>query len=43
MDNFFDDNSTKTTKSYLMEVGVGLAVLFATVWVVGRAWKKSQK
>jgi hypothetical protein len=24
-------------------IGVSVAVLFATVWVVGRAWKKSQK
>ena len=31
------------TTNYLVSVGVGLAVLFATVWVVGKAWKKSQK
>ena len=37
-----DVKSTVTTK-YLVGVGVGLAVLFATVWVVGKAWKKSQK
>jgi hypothetical protein len=24
-------------------IGVSIAVLFATVWVVGRAWKQSQK
>jgi hypothetical protein len=24
-------------------IGISVAVLFATVWVVGRAWKKSQK
>ena len=24
-------------------IGLSVAVLFATVWVVGRAWKKSQK
>lgn len=24
-------------------IGVSVAVLFATVWVVGKAWKKSQK
>jgi len=34
--------STLTTK-YLVGVGVGLAVLFATVYVVGKAWRKSQK
>jgi hypothetical protein len=37
-----DVKSTVTTK-YLVGVGVGLAVLFATVWVVGKAWSKSQK
>ena len=37
-----DVKSTLTTK-YLVGVGVGLAVLFATVYVVGKAWKKSQK
>lgn len=37
-----DVKETVTTK-YLVGVGVGLAVLFATVWVVGKAWKKSQK
>jgi hypothetical protein len=37
-----DLKSTLTTQ-YLVGVGVGLAVLFATVWVVGKAWKKSQK
>lgn len=24
-------------------ISVSVAVLFATVWVVGKAWKKSQK
>ena len=37
-----DVKSTVTTK-YLVGVGIGLAVLFATVWVVGKAWRKSQK
>lgn len=37
-----DVKSTVTTQ-YLVGVGVGLAVLFATVWVVGKAWRKSQK
>lgn len=37
-----DVKSTVTTK-YLVSVGVGLVVLFATVWVVGKAWRKSQK
>jgi succinate dehydrogenase hydrophobic anchor subunit len=38
-----DDNSTSSTKNYLVEVVSGLAILFATIWVVGKAWKKSQK
>lgn len=29
--------------SNLVGVVVGLAVLFGTVWVVGKAWKKSQQ
>jgi multisubunit Na+/H+ antiporter MnhB subunit len=37
-----DVKETVTTK-YLVSVGVGLVVLFATVWVVGKAWRKSQK
>jgi hypothetical protein len=45
MGNFLetDDNATTSTKNYLVEVVVGLGVLFATIWVVGKAWKKSQK
>ena len=43
MENFFDDNSKNSTTKYLVGVGSGLLVLFATVWVVGKAWKKSQK
>jgi hypothetical protein len=45
MGNFLqiDDNSTSSTKNYLIEVGTGLVVLFATIWVIGKAWKKSQK
>lgn len=44
MENFFKDSSSKdSTTQYLLGVGTGLLVLFATVWVVGKAWKKSQK
>jgi len=44
MGNFVDDNNNaSTTTNYLVEVGTGLLVLFATIWVVGKAWKKSQK
>jgi len=43
MENFFNDDSSKnSTTQYLVGVGTGLLVLFATVWVVGKAWKKSQ-
>jgi len=31
------------TVQAVVAVGVSLAVLFATIWVVGRAWKTSQK
>ncbi len=48
MENFFNQNKSNdsgkdTTTQYLLGVGTGLLVLFATVWVVGKAWKKSQK
>ena len=48
MENFFNQNTSKdsskdSTTQYLLGVGTGLLVLFATVWVVGKAWKKSQK
>lgn len=48
MENFFNQNKSEplakdTTTQYLLGVGTGLLVLFATVWVVGKAWKKSQK
>jgi len=38
-----EDLKSTVTTQYLVGVGVGLAVLFATVWVVGKAWRKSQK
>jgi hypothetical protein len=38
-----EDSSKNSTTKYLLGVGTGLLVLFATVWVVGKAWKKSQK
>ena len=52
MQNFFKQNTSNdssndsgkdSTTQYLIGVGTGLLVLFATVWVVGKAWKKSQK
>ncbi len=41
--NVKDDVTASVTTKYLVSVGLGLTVLFATVYVVGRAWKKSQK
>ena len=43
MEDFYSTDKKQTTTQYLVGVGVGLAVLFATVWVVGKAWRKSQK
>lgn len=43
MDKFFNTDDKQTTTQYVVGVGTGLAVLFAVVWVVGKAWKKSQK
>ena len=47
MEGFFNQNTSNSsskdsTTKYLVGVGTGLLVLFATVWVVGKAWKKSQ-
>ena len=42
-ENVVTEVKENLTTKYLIGVGVGLAVLFATVWVVGKAWKKSQK
>jgi multisubunit Na+/H+ antiporter MnhB subunit len=42
-ENVATEVKSNLTTNYLISVGVGLAVLFATVWVVGKAWKKSQK
>jgi hypothetical protein len=45
MDDILTENksSTKSTTKYLVGVGAGLLVLFTTIWVAGKAWKKSQK
>jgi multisubunit Na+/H+ antiporter MnhB subunit len=43
VENVTEDVKSTVTTKYLVSVGVGLAVLFATVWVVGKAWRKSQK
>lgn len=41
--NNSNENKKATTTQTVVAVGVSLAVLFATIWVVGRAWKTSQK
>ena len=41
-DGFADDNR-ETLVNRAIGIGLSVAILFATVWVVGRAWKKSQK
>ena len=42
MDNFYDETKKSTTTSSLVYIGVTALVVFGLVYVVGRAWKKSQ-
>jgi hypothetical protein len=42
MDNFYDEKKPITT-STLVTVGVSALVVFGLVYVIGRAWKTSQK
>jgi hypothetical protein len=42
MDNFYDDTKKTTTTSSLVYIGVSAVVVFGIVYLVGRAWKKSQ-
>jgi hypothetical protein len=37
------DKKQKSLTTTLVSVGASVLVLFATVWIVGSAWKKSQK
>lgn len=37
------DKTKKSLTATLVSVGASVLVLFATVWIVGSAWKKSQK
>jgi hypothetical protein len=39
----FKDEKKDNFVAKAIGVGVSVAVLFATVWIVGRAWKQSQK
>jgi hypothetical protein len=42
MENFYEDNKKPSTTSNLVYIGVSALVLFGVVYLVGRAWKKSQ-
>lgn len=42
MGNFYEDNKKPSTTSNLVYIGVSALVVFGLVYVVGRAWKKSQ-
>lgn len=41
--NVSTDKTKKSLTTTLVSVGASVLVLFATVWIVGSAWKKSQK
>jgi hypothetical protein len=43
MDNFYDDTKNSNTTNNLVYIGVSALVVFGLVYVVGRAWKTSQK
>ena len=42
MDNFYDENNKPSATSKLVFIGVSAVVVFGLVYLVGRAWKKSQ-
>lgn len=42
MDNFYDETKKSSTTNNLVYIGVSAVVLFGVVYLVGRAWKKSQ-
>jgi hypothetical protein len=43
MDNFYDNEKKPSTTSNLVYIGVTALVIFGLVYVVGKAWKTSQK
>lgn len=43
MDNFYDDNKKSTNTSDLIYIGLSAVMVFGLVYLVGRAWKTSQK
>ncbi len=42
MNNFYDETEKPSATSNLVYIGVTALVVFGLVYVVGRAWKKSQ-
>jgi hypothetical protein len=42
MDTFYDEQKQPSTTSNLVYIGVSAVVIFGLVYLVGRAWKKSQ-
>lgn len=42
MGNFYDESEKPSATSNLVYIGVTALVVFGLVYVVGRAWKKSQ-
>jgi hypothetical protein len=43
MDNFIDETKKPSTTSDIMYIGVSALAIFGFVYLVGRAWKVSQK
>jgi hypothetical protein len=42
MGEFYDENQKPSVTSNLVYIGVSAVVVFGLVYLVGRAWKKSQ-
>jgi hypothetical protein len=42
MGEFYDENEKSSVTSNLVYIGVSAVVVFGLVYLVGRAWKKSQ-
>jgi len=37
-----ENNEPKTANQNVIQIAVGLTILFGTVWLISRAWKKGQ-
>jgi hypothetical protein len=42
MDNFYDETKKQSVADNLLYIGFSAVVVFGLVYLVGRAWKKSQ-